>query len=49
MFILDARSPVVRQRIAEQVRRFPREAEEEALAWIEAVNILDNEDADAAR
>lgn len=44
LVIPDARSEVVRRRIAEQVARLDPEDEEEAMAWIEAISEFDNDD-----
>jgi hypothetical protein len=43
LIVPDARSKVVRRRIAEQVARLDRQDEEEALRWIEAVSEFDND------
>ena len=43
LVVPDARSAVVRRRIAEQVARLDQEDEEEALRWIEAVSEFDND------
>jgi hypothetical protein len=40
----DARSPSVRQRIANEVARLGRAGEDEALSWIEAVSEFDASD-----
>jgi len=50
LVIPDARAPAVRARLAEDVRRFDRAAEEEAMRWIEAVGEFDEDGPrDAAR
>jgi hypothetical protein len=41
---LDARSPEVRKRIAEQVAALNKEDEREVLEWIEAVSIFNDEE-----
>jgi len=46
LVVPDARSKIVRQRVAEEVSRLRPESEKDALAWIEAVSMFD---ADAAR
>ena len=40
--VLDARDPEVRRRIAEEVARFDRDDEEDAMRWIEAVTAGDD-------
>lgn len=45
----DARSPEVRARIAAQMANLDPEEEAEALRWIEAVSMFDNEDLDETR
>lgn len=44
LLLPDARSPVVRARIAEQVARLDPNDELEALRWIESVSEFDNPD-----
>lgn len=41
MTVPDARSPVVRRRVAEQVRGLDPRSEDDALAWIEEVSEFD--------
>lgn len=41
LLVPDARSPAVRRRVAEQVRRLDPRSEEEAMAWIEDVSEFD--------
>lgn len=42
LVVPDARSKAVRRRIAKQVARLPRVAEDDAMRWIEAVSEFDN-------
>ena len=44
MILPDARSDAVRARIAAQVAKLNPAAEQEALAWIEAVSEFDNDE-----
>ena len=45
LVVPDARSKVVRQRVAEEVARLRPESERDALAWIEAVSTFDADEA----
>jgi len=42
LVVPDARSAVIRRRVAAQVARLSRESEREALEWIEAVSEFDS-------
>jgi hypothetical protein len=42
LFVPDARSQVVRRRIARQVAKLDSRAEREAMCWIEAVSEFDS-------
>ncbi len=44
LIVPDARSEIVRRRVAASVARLDPEAEREALAWIEAVSEFDNDE-----
>lgn len=43
LIVPDARSPIVRRRIAEQVAALDPKDEEDAMRWIEAVSEFDND------
>jgi hypothetical protein len=45
LIVPDARSPAIRRRVAAQVAGLSRSAEQDALAWIEAVAEFDTDDA----
>jgi hypothetical protein len=44
LIVPDARSPLVRRRVAAQVARLAQSREDEAMSWIEAVSEFDSPD-----